>query len=116
MQSKATTPQQYLDELPEDRKEPIEKIGLVILDNLPEGVEEQMSYGILGYVIPHTMYPGGYHCNADLQLPFMNLVSQKNFVAVYSMVLYVKKELIGQLTAKISAEECIEIYESVVKK
>ena len=150
MQSKATSPQQYLDELPEDRKEPICKLREQILNNLPKGMEEQMSYGMLGYVIPHTVYPDGYHCDPKLPLPFMNLASQKNFVAVYSMVLYSKKELmdwftseyakqckykldmgkscirfkrmddipfdlIGELTAKVSAEEWIEIYESAIK-
>ncbi len=150
MQSKATTPQQYLKELSEDRKEVIEKLRQHILSNLPKGVEEQMSYGMLGYVIPHSVYPNGYHCDTKLPLPFMNLASQKNFVAVYSMVLYSKKELmdwftseyakrckykldmgkscirfkkindipfelIGELTAKVTAEEWIEIYETAIK-
>lgn len=93
MQSKATTPKQYLDELPEDRKEPIEKLRQQILDNLPKGMEETMNYGMLGYVIPHAVYPSGYHCDPKLPLPFMNLASQKNFIAVYSMALYAKKDL-----------------------
>jgi hypothetical protein len=93
MQSKATSPQQYLDELPEDRKELIQKLRQQILDNLPKGMEETMNYGMLGYVIPHSVYPDGYHCDTKLPLPFMNLASQKNFVAVYSMVLYAKQEL-----------------------
>ncbi len=100
MQSKATTPQQYLDELPEDRKEPIQKLRQQILDNLPKGVEEQMNYGMLGYVIPHSVYPDGYHCNPKQPLPFMNLASQKNFIAVYSMALYAKKELYDWFTSE----------------
>ncbi|MDO5979229.1 DUF1801 domain-containing protein [Flavivirga spongiicola] len=100
MQSKATSPQQYLDELPEDRKEPIHKLRQQILDNLPEGIEEQMNYGMLGYVIPHAVYPDGYHCDPKLPLPFMNLASQKNFVAVYSMVLYAKKEVMDWFTSE----------------
>lgn len=151
MQSKATSPKEYLNELPEDRKEAISKLRQQILDNLPNGIEEQMSYGMLGYVIPHSVYPDGYHCNTTLPLPFMNLASQKNFIAVYSMVLYSKKELmdwftseyvkrckykldmgkscirfkrmddipfdlIGELTAKVSAEEWINIYETAIKK
>lgn len=150
MQSKATSPQQYLDELPEDRKEPINKLRQQILDNLPKGMEETMNYGMLGYVIPHSVYPNGYHCDPKLPLPFMNLASQKNFIGVYSMAIYAKKglydwftteyakrckykldmgkscirlkkmedipyELIGELTAKISADEWIEIYESAIK-
>lgn len=93
MQSQATLPKQYLEELPEDRKEPVSKLRQQILDNLPNGIEEAMSYGMLGYVVPHTIYVDGYHCNPKLPLPFMNLASQKNFIAVYSMVLYAKQEL-----------------------
>ncbi|MEP3838871.1 MAG: DUF1801 domain-containing protein [Algibacter sp.] len=93
MQSKATSVQQYLDELPEDRKEPLSKLRLQILKNLPEGVKETINYGMLGYVIPHSVYPDGYHCNPKLPLPFMSLASQKNFIAVYSMVIYSKKEV-----------------------
>ena len=151
MQSKATTPQQYLDELPEDRKKPIRKLRQQILNNMPKGIEETMNYGMLGYVIPHSVYPDGYHCNPKQPLPFMNLASQKNFVAVYSMTIYAKKDLlewftseyakrckykldmgkscirfkrlddipydlIGELTAKVSAEEWIQIYENAYKK
>lgn len=93
MQSKATTPKQYLDELPDDRKGPVQKLRQQILDNLPKGCVEAINYGMLGYVIPHSVYPEGYHCNPKLPLPFMNLASQKNFIAVYSMVLYAKPDL-----------------------
>lgn len=93
MQSKATSPQQYIDELPEDRKEPILKLRQQILDNLPEGMEEAMSYGMLGFVVPHSVYLDGYHCSPELPLPFMNLASQKNFIAVYSMAIYAKKDI-----------------------
>ncbi|WP_339893302.1 DUF1801 domain-containing protein [uncultured Algibacter sp.] len=151
MQSKATSPKQYLDELPEDRKQPVSKLRQQILSNLPKGIEEAMIYGMLGYVVPHTVYPDGYHCDPKSPLPFMNLASQKNFVAVYSMVLYSKKDLmdwfiseyakrckykldmgkscirfkrmddipfdlIGELTAKVSTEEWIGIYEFAFKK
>lgn len=100
MQSKATSPKAYLNELPKDRVASIKKLRKQILDNLPKGVEEVMSYGMLGYVIPHTIYPDGYHCNPKLPLPFMNLASQKNFIAVYSMVLYAKPELMDWFTAE----------------
>ena len=100
MQSKATSPQQYLDELPEDRKEPVQKLRQQILDNLPNGMEEAMNYGMLGYVIPHSVYPDGYHCDPKLPLPFMNLASQKNFVAVYSMVIYAKKDIMDWFTSE----------------
>ena len=100
MRSAATTPQQYLNELPEDRKEPMLKLRQQILDNLPKGIQEQMGYGMLGYVIPHSIYPDGYHCTPELPLPFMNLASQKNFIGVYSMVIYAKKELYDWFTSE----------------
>ena len=100
MQSKVTTPQQYLDELPEGRNEVVGKLRQQILDNLPSGIQETMNYGMLGYVIPHALYPDGYHCDSKLPLPFMNLASQKNYVAVYSMVLYAKPELINWFTSE----------------
>lgn len=59
-----------------------------IRKNLPKGFKEVMSYGMIGYVVPHTLYPEGYHCNPDQPLPFMNLASQKNYVSVYHMGVY----------------------------
>ena len=93
MQSKATTVEQYLAELPEDRKEAILKLRNAIKENLPQGFEEVISYGMLGYVVPHSIYPSGYHCNPKLPLPFINLASQKNFIAVYHMGIYANKNL-----------------------
>lgn len=93
MQSKATTPEQYLNELPEDRQEPMRKLHQVITDNLPPDFTEAMSYGMIGYVVPHSVYPPGYHCDTKLPLPFMSIASQKNFVAVYHMGIYAIPEL-----------------------
>jgi hypothetical protein len=93
MQSKATTPEQYLSELPEDRKEAMLKLRNAIKENLPQGFEEVISYGMLGYVVPHSIYPSGYHCNPKLPLPFINLASQKNFIALYHMGIYADKNL-----------------------
>ena len=70
MQSKATTPEQYIAELPDDRREAMSKLREITLQNLPKGFEEQMSYGMLGYVVPHSIYPNGYHCTPELPLPF----------------------------------------------
>ena len=100
MQSKATTPEHYLAELPEDRKEAMLKLRNVIKDNLPKGFEEQMSYGMLGYVVPHSIYPNGYHCNPKLPLPFINLASQKNFIALYHMGIYANKNLLEWFLAE----------------
>ena len=93
MQSKATTPEQYLSELPEDRKEGMLKLRNAIKENLPQGFEEVISYGMLGYVVPHSIYPSGYHCDPKLPLPFINLASQKNFIALYHMGIYANKNL-----------------------
>ena len=100
MQSKATTPEHYLAELPEDRKEAMLKLRNVIKDNLPKGFQEQMSYGMLGYVVPHSIYPNGYHCNPKLPLPFINLASQKNFIALYHMGIYANKNLLDWFVAE----------------
>ena len=93
MQSKATTVEQYLAELPEDRKAAMLKLRNAIKENLPQGFEEVISYGMLGYVVPHSIYPSGYHCNPKLPLPFINLASQKNFIALYHMGIYANKNL-----------------------
>ena len=100
MQSKAKTPEQYLAELPDDRREVIGNIRQQILDNLPNGFEEVMSYGMLGYVVPHSLYPDGYHCDPKLPLPFINLASQKNHIAVYHGGIYSNSELLGWFTSE----------------
>jgi hypothetical protein len=85
MQSKAETVNQYMEELPEDRQIPMQNLRKAILENIPKGFSETMSYGMIGYVVPHSIYPSGYHCTPKLPLPFINLASQKNFIAVYYM-------------------------------
>lgn len=98
MQSKATTVEQYLAELTEERKPIIIKLRQVILDNLPEGFEEVMSYGMLGYVVPHSLYSVGYHCDPTLPLPFINLASQKAHVGFYHMGMYSDEKLLKWFT------------------
>ena len=95
MQSKAKRVEEYISELPEERKHPIMKLREAILQNLPEGFEEEMSYGMIGYVVPHSLYPAGYHVNPDLPLPFINIASQKNFIALYHMGIYGDKDLLN---------------------
>ncbi len=151
MQYKADSPDDYISQLPEDRQEPIKKLRQIINKNLSKGFIEGMGYGMISYHIPHSVYPDGYHCNPKLPLPFMNVASQKNFIAVYHMGMYAKKEilnwftseypkhckrkidmgkscirlkqmddipykLIGELAAKMTSEEWIDIYETVIKK
>lgn len=151
MQSPAKTPQEYVDALPPDRRETINKIREVILKNLPEGFEEVIGYGMLGYVVPHSIYPKGYHCDPKVPLPYINLASQKNFVALYAMCIYsdngvkdwfvaeypkhckakldmgkacirfkkmddIPYQLIGELVAKVTPQQWIEICEKVIKR
>ena len=151
MTSDAKTPNEYIASLPDDRKAAIGKLREVILANLPDGFEETMSYGMIGYVVPHSIYPAGYHVDPKLPLPFMNLASQKNNVAIYHSGIYAnpdladwfKKEygervstklnmgkscvrikkmehipydLIGELAAKMTVNDWIELYEKNVKR
>jgi hypothetical protein len=88
MQSKATSVEEYIGSLPPERKEIITKIREAIIKNLPAGFSEEMSYGMIGYVVPQTLYPEGYHCDKKLPLPFINLASQKNYISLYHMGLY----------------------------
>ncbi|MCC1484399.1 DUF1801 domain-containing protein [Winogradskyella immobilis] len=151
MQYKADSPEDYISQLPDERQASIKKLRKVILKNLPKGFEEGMNYNMIGFYVPHSIYPAGYHCDTKLPLPFINIASQKNFVAVYHMGMYAKKELlnwftteypkhckykldmgkscvrfkktedipyelIGQLVAKMSSEEWVDIYEKAIKK
>lgn len=94
MQSAAASPQEYFNSLPEERREAMNRLRKVILENLPEGFTEEMTYGMPGYVVPHSIYPQGYHCNPKLPLPFISLASQKNFIAFYHMGLYADKKIL----------------------
>jgi uncharacterized protein YdhG (YjbR/CyaY superfamily) len=150
MQSKATTVDAYIAELPEERQKAISQLRKVIKKNLPKGFKESMGYGMMGWSVPHSIYPAGYHCNPKDPLPFMGLASQKNFIAVYHMGVYadpkllkwftdshakaspkrldmgkscirykkpedIPYELIGELASKITVEDWIETYETVLK-
>lgn len=88
MQSKATTVEQYLAELPEDRRAAVQALREVILANLPGGYEEGMQYGMIGYYVPHSIYPPGYHCDPRQPLPLACVASQKNHLSVYLSCLY----------------------------
>ena len=151
MQSAASSAEEYIEQLPIDRKEVFLKLRNVILRNLPKGFEERMSYGMIGYVVPHSLYPDGYHCDPKLPLPFINLASQKNHIGFYHMGLYsdtdlmnwfkqeypkhitgkidmgkscirfknmnkIPYDLIGELVGKVTPNEWMRKYESVVKK
>jgi len=93
MKADPKSPEEYLQNLEPERKEAMIKLRQAILGNLPAGFEETINYGMLGYVVPHSIYPSGYHCDPKLPLPFINLASQKNYIALYHHGLYAKKEL-----------------------
>ena len=93
MTSTATTPAAYIDSLQGDRKEAMSELRKIISKNIPKGFQESMQYGMLTYVVPHSIYPAGYHCKPKDALPFMSLASQKNFIAVYHMGIYADKKL-----------------------
>lgn len=151
MQSNAKTPDQYIKELPEDRREVMQKLRETINKNIPQGYEEIMQYGMISYVVPHSRYPNGYHCKPTDALPFLSIASQKNHIAFYHMGVYLDTklygwftaeypnhargkldmgkscirfknpnnipfELLGELSSKISVDDWIERYESVLKK
>lgn len=100
MQYKAQTPEDYLAQLPVDRLEAMERLRQTILDNLPKGFSEGIGYGMIGYAVPHSIYPAGYHCDPKLPLPFMSIASQKNFIAVYHMGVYAIPELYDWFVAE----------------
>ncbi|MEE4178293.1 MAG: DUF1801 domain-containing protein [Bacteroides sp.] len=151
MQIHATTPEEYISQLPEERKAAVSHLRKVILDNLPEGFEEVISYGMISYVVPHAIYPGGYHVDPRQPLPFISIASQKNTISIYHMGIYAapdllnwftseyaryakvkldmgkscirfKKpehipfDLIGQLAAKMTPAQWIEIYQKELKR
>ncbi|SHG15865.1 protein of unknown function (DU1801) [Flavobacterium fluvii] len=98
MQSTAKTVNDYLEELPEERKAAFSKLRNSILNTIPKGFEEQMSYGMLGYVVPHSIYPDGYHCSPKLPLPFISIGSQKNFIVLHHLGIYANPELLEWFT------------------
>lgn len=100
MQYEATSPEDYISQLPEERKGPITNLNNLIKKHMPKGLEPGMSYGMLAYYVPKSIYPAGYHCKPFPPLPFLNLASQKNFIAFYHMGMYAKKELYDWFVAE----------------
>lgn len=148
---KATSPEDYISQVPAERQSILSTLRQVIKDNLPNGFEEGIQYSMIGYYVPHSVYPDGYHCDPKTPLPFMSFASQKNSINLYHSGIYANPELhdwfvneypkhckrkldmgkscirfkkideipfelIGELTRKMSSNEWINIYESVLKK
>jgi uncharacterized protein YdhG (YjbR/CyaY superfamily) len=100
MPSKPTNVESYINDLPEERKNIINELRKVILKNLPKGFAEEMSYGMIGFCVPHSIYPNGYHCDPKQPLPFLSMASQKNFIALYHMGIYMNPALMDWFTAE----------------
>lgn len=100
MKEKKDSVSQYLDNLPEDRKEAMKMLRKTLKDNLPEGFSEVLDNVGIGYVVPHSLYSAGYHCNPDQPLPFITIASQKNFIALYHMGIYADQKLLNWFTTE----------------
>lgn len=97
---KATTVDDYIEQLPPERKKPFSELRNHIKKNLPKGFAETISYGMPAFVVPHSKYPAGYHCDPKQPLPFISIASQKNFLALYHMGIYADPKLLNWFTAE----------------
>ena len=93
MKTTAQHPTEYIDSLPEERKVALAALRKTILKNVPKGFKEVMENGMIAYVVPLSIYPNGYHCDASKPLPFMGIVAQKNFIVLHHLGLYGSKKL-----------------------
>ena len=100
MKIEATNVNDYLAKVPEDRQPYFSQLRQTICDNLPKGFVEQINYSMIGYIVPHSIYPNGYHCKPTEPLPFANIAIQKNFIGFYHMGLYAKPELYDWFVAE----------------
>jgi uncharacterized protein YdhG (YjbR/CyaY superfamily) len=100
MSTKPTTPDAYVAALPDDRKAIIQAMRETVQKNIPKGFEETISYGMIGYVVPHSLYPAGYHCDPKLPLPFLAIASQKSHIGFYHMGIYANPQLLDWFTAE----------------
>ncbi len=98
MKYEAETVEDYLNAVPEERKEALSKLRKTLLDNLPKGFEELISYGMPSYSVPFSLYPQGYHCNPTIPLPFISFASQKNFIGFYHLGIYSDEEILFWFT------------------
>ena len=100
MRIAADTIDEYIANVPKERQEAFNKLWEVISENIPSGFEPTLNYGLPSYVIPHSTYPDGYHCDPKLPLPFLSIANQKNFVAVYHMGIYADMDLMKWFTTE----------------
>lgn len=95
MKIEGSTPDELIANAPQERKDALNKLRTTIQENIPKGFEECVNYGMIGYVVPHSLYPAGYHCDPKQPLPFLGFASQKNFIALYHMGIYADQELLN---------------------
>lgn len=95
MQSTTTNVEDYILEAPEERRDALQQLRRVIKKNIPKGFKEAMGYGMVGFVVPHSLYPAGYHCDPKLPLPFLGFASQKGFISFYHMGIYADAKLLN---------------------
>lgn len=100
MTYEATSPEDYINQVPEERQDALRKLRSVINHSLPKGFEEGIIYKMIGYYVPHAVYPNGYHCDPKIPLPFMSFASQKNSINLYHSGIYVKQELYDWFVAE----------------
>lgn len=100
MQSIAKNVSDYLKEVPEDKAPYFKKLRDTVVKNIPKGFEECMQYGMISYVVPHSIFPDGYHCDPKTPLPFISVASQKNFIALYHMGIYANPKLLEWFVAE----------------
>ena len=106
MQYKANTPEDYINQVPEERKEALKNLRNIIKKSLPKGFEEGIQYGMIGYYVPHSIYPDGYHCTPSEPLPFIR----------FKNVDEIPLDLIAELCTKMTVDEWITVYEKALKK
>jgi uncharacterized protein YdhG (YjbR/CyaY superfamily) len=100
MPAEWATPEDYIASLPEDRQEPMTALRNAINEALPEGYQEGIQYGMIGWSIPHSLYPAGYHCDPKQPVPFVSIASQKSHMAVYLFCLYLEPDAVEKFQAK----------------
>lgn len=98
MKIESLTVDEYISKVPENQKESLSKLREIVQNNLPIGFEETISYGMIGYIVPYSIYPKGYNCKPKQPLPFINIAAQKNHVSLYHMGLYASQELLNWFT------------------
>jgi hypothetical protein len=109
MQSAAKTVDEYIESLPAERKEAMASLRKTILKNIPKGFQEAMGYGMMGYCVPHSKYPAGYHCDPKQPLPFLGIASQKHFIALYHMGLYSDPKLLKWFTGEFAKQSKLRL-------